>query len=66
MKRGEIYFPFEVKLTATETGLNKDSKALVQQIRALDRSRLDSAPKGLIPMARMQEVDAALRLHLAL
>jgi mRNA interferase MazF len=58
--------PFEVKLLARETGLSKDSKALAQQIRTLDKARLDSTRKGVVPAAKMQQVDAALRLHLSL
>lgn len=57
-------FPFEVKLLASETGLSKDSKAMAQQIRTLDKGRLGKNAAGHVPAALMQKVDAALRLHL--
>ena len=59
-------FPFEVKLPASETGLNKDSKAMAQQVRTLDKGRLGQQAVGQLPAILMAKVDAALRLHLAL
>ena len=58
--------PFEVKLGARETGLSKDSKAMAQQVRTIDKARLGSVRRGLVPPVKMRLVDAALRLHLAL
>ena len=58
--------PFEVKLSARETGLTKDSKAMAQQVRTIDRARLGSIRKGFAPIGKMRMVDDALRLHLAL
>jgi mRNA interferase MazF len=59
-------FPFEVLLKATQTGLTKDSKAMAQQIRTLDRQRLGARRSGLVDAQQMVTVDAALRLHLGL
>ena len=59
-------YPFEVKLGARETGLPKDSKAMAQQVRTIDKARLGSLRKGLVPALKMRQVDDALRLHLAL
>jgi mRNA interferase MazF len=59
-------FPFEVKLPAVDTGLSKDSKAMAQQVRTLDKTRLATRPCGQVPAPLMLLVDAALRLHLAL
>ena len=59
-------YPFEVKLSAKETGLGKDSKAMAQQVRTLDKGRLGLRAAGRVPAALMVEIDAALRLHLAL
>ena len=59
-------FPFEVKLPASDTGLGKDSKAMAQQVRTLDKGRLAQSASGQVPAKRMQQVDAALRLHLSL
>ncbi len=58
--------PFEVKLGARETGLSTDSKAMAQQVRTIDKARLGSLRKGLVPALKMRQVDDALRLHLGL
>ena len=59
-------YPFEVKLSASDTGLSKDSKAMAQQVRTIDKTRLGTVRKGFVRIARMRLVDDALRLHLAL
>jgi mRNA interferase MazF len=59
-------FPFEVKLSATDTGLSKDSKAMAQQVRTLDKGRLAEIASGQVPEKLMAQVDVALRLHLNL
>lgn len=59
-------FDFQVLLPALATGLPKDSKAQAEQVRALDVSRLSSAPVGKLPSNLMTQLDDALRLHLAL
>lgn len=59
-------YPFEVLLTAARTGLSKDSKAMAQQVRTLDQTRLNARPAGAVKADDMQRLDAALRLHLGL
>jgi len=59
-------FPFEVQLLASSTGLSKDSKAMAQQVRTLDKGRLAKSVAGHVPAELMAQVDAALRLHLSL
>ncbi len=59
-------FPFEVKLLASDTGLPKDSKAMAQQVRSLDKRRLAKTVSGHVPVLLMTAIDAALRLHLGL
>jgi mRNA interferase MazF len=59
-------FPFEVFLKAAESGLSKDSKAMAQQIRTLDRLRFSSIRSGFVPPSQMLNIDNALRLHLSL
>lgn len=59
-------FPFEVKLPASSTGLSKDSKAMAQQVRTLDKGRLAKSVAGHVSAELMAQVDAALRLHLSL
>ena len=56
---------FQAMLPADETGLDRDSKAQAEQVRSLDVSRC-SGPIGSVPTVRMQDIDDALRLHLAL
>jgi mRNA interferase MazF len=59
-------FPFEVLLPAARTGLAKDSKAMAQQVRTLDKARLNARAAGQLQPADAQALDRALRLHLAL
>lgn len=48
-----------------QTGLDKKSVLIVNQLRAIDKSRLVSKA-GLISSAKMQEVEAAIRAVLGL
>jgi mRNA interferase MazF len=59
-------YPFEVLLAAKQSGLPKDSKAMAQQIRTLSKDRLNAGKAGELGRDLMQQVDAAIRLHLAL
>ena len=59
-------FPFELALSANETGMGKDGKAMAQQVRTLDKARLGSLRRGTVTVEKMLLLDAALRLHLAL
>ena len=56
---------FQVLLESAVTGLNRNSKAQIEQVRAvaIERvgRRVGSVPRGLVP-----QLDAAIRLHLAL
>lgn len=58
-------FPFQVLLTAKDTGLHVDSKAQAEQVRAVSVDRLGPA-LGSVPLAAMAALDDALRLHLSL
>ena len=58
-------FPFQVLLTAADTGLHVDSKAQAEQVRAVSIDRLGPA-LGNVPLAAMAALDDALRLHLSL
>ena len=58
-------FPFQVLLTRSETGLPRDSKAQAEQVRSIAIERVGGR-LGVVPEARMREIDEALRLHLAL
>lgn len=58
-------FPFQVRLTARDCGLPHDSKAQAEQIRSVAVERLHSRVGRAAPRT-MNEIDDALRLHLAL
>ena len=57
-------YPFEVRLETGESGLPRRSKVLLDQIRTVDKSRLGDRI-GLLTPARMEEVNRAIRLSLA-
>jgi mRNA interferase MazF len=56
-------FPFQVLLPAGEGGLERDSKALCEQIRTVSRRRLVDQ-LGRLPATRLDEIRAALDRHL--
>jgi mRNA interferase MazF len=58
-------FPFQVLLQGAETGLPRDSKAQAEQVRSIAIERVHGR-LGVVPQARMHEIDEALRLHLSL
>ncbi len=57
-------YPFEVRLEGGEAGLPKRSKVLLDQIRTVDKSRLGNRI-GILTPERMEDVNRALRLSLA-
>lgn len=57
-------YPFEARLIKGEAGMDRASKALLDQIRAIDKRRLGRRIGALSP-TRMQEVDRAIRVSLA-
>lgn len=56
-------YPFEVKIPKEESGINKISKILLEQIRTVDKSRL-SRKIGKLTLKKMEEVNKAIRLSL--
>ena len=58
-------YPFQVKLPAKTTGLRTDSKAQAEQVRSVAVQRI-GARIGRVPADVMDQIDEALRLHLAL
>ncbi len=58
-------YPFQVRLPARDTGLDRDSKAQAEQVRSVSIDRVVDK-LGSVPPALMLEVDEALRLHLSL
>lgn len=61
----ENIYPFQVGLSARETGLPQDSKAQAEQVRSVSFERVGNAV-GILPASLMAPLDEALRLHLGL
>lgn len=57
--------PTQLFLAKEESGLQRDSIILVEQLRTIDKSRLQEKICRL-PKIKMQEVDRALRISLGL
>src|SRR5471030_2503983 len=58
-------FPFQVLLPARRCQLRETSKAQAEQIRSIDVRRVADVA-GRLPADLMDELDAAIRLHLGL
>ena len=58
-------YPFQVLLPATATGLPRDSKAQAEQVRSVSVTRIADA-SGWVDSDLMQQLDDAMRVHLAL
>jgi mRNA interferase MazF len=58
-------YPFQVLLPSARTGLDHDSKAQVEQVRAVALERIGTR-LGTVPTDLMATLDEALRLHFAL
>lgn len=56
---------FQTLLPAADTGLDRDSKAQAEQVRALTVERIGPLI-GKVPGRLLAELDEALRLHLDL
>jgi len=61
----EHVYPFQVLLPAVQTGLDRDSKAVAEQVRSIAVERLGDH-LGVVPHTIMLDIDEALRLHLGL
>ena len=62
-------YPTNIRVTAKESGLPKDTVFLCFQVRSLDHARFrDSVPRrvGVLPPQRMAQVEDALRRVLVL
>ena len=58
-------YPFQVSLSALDTGLPQDSKAQAEQIRSISVERVGEAV-GIVPATSLSLLDEAMRLHLGL
>ncbi|MGH9170799.1 MAG: type II toxin-antitoxin system PemK/MazF family toxin [Acidimicrobiales bacterium] len=61
----EHVYPFQVLLPASDTGLDRDSKAQAEQIRSVSVERIGRRV-GTVPPDLLAALDEALRVHLAL
>ena len=57
-------YPFEVKVESGEGGSAQPGKILLDQIRTVDKARLGKRI-GQLPAERMEEMNRAIRLSLA-
>lgn len=62
----ERVLSFQILLPAEVTGLAQDSKAQAEQVRALAYERFQPEIIGVLSTSYLAQLDAALRLHLAL
>jgi mRNA interferase MazF len=58
-------YPFQVLLSPDEGGLDRESKAQTEQVRAVDVGRFGRR-LGVLQAATVRKLDDAIRLHLAL
>ena len=58
-------YPFQVLLGGNEGGLDRESKAQIEQLRSVDVSRFGRR-LGVLEKTTLRKVEAAIRLHLAL
>jgi len=57
--------PFQVSLPAGVGGLRREAKALAEQVRTVDASRVGPSI-GAVPLEYLRKIDDALRIHLGL
>lgn len=65
VKANAKIYPFEVRVTPQESGLQDTSKILLNQIRTVDKARL-AGKIGQLSPAKTLEVEKAIRISLAL
>jgi mRNA interferase MazF len=58
-------YPFQTRLPAEQSGLDRDSKAQAEQVRSISVDRLGRR-LGALPPRLIAALDDALRLHLSL
>lgn len=58
--------PVCVEVPAGEGGLSKQSIANCSQIRTVDKQRARGSPLGTLSSSTLQEIEQALKIHLAL
>jgi len=61
----ETMYPFEALVLKNHSGLDKDSKALLNQIRAVDKKRLVKK-LGKVDVSTLEKIDEAVKISLGL
>jgi mRNA interferase MazF len=64
--KADRVYPFEVEIRNGQGGLKEGGKIKANQIRTIDKKRLQGRPLGHMPPATMQSVNQAIKIHLAL
>ena len=59
-------YPFKVLVAPEDSGLAKPSKVQAQQIRTISKQRIESKAVRQLSNELMQQVEAAIKLHLGL
>lgn len=63
--RGQRIYPSQVSIGAGESGLRQNSVAMPEQVRAVDKVRLNE-PRGALPDLTLDRLDSALLIALDL
>ena len=64
-QKTELIYPFEVFLESRNTGLDKDSKVLLNQVRAIDKQRLVEK-LGKVDEDTLSRINEAIKISLGL
>ena len=62
----ERVYNFQVFLSSSLTGLDRDCKAQAEQIRSISTNRVQGEAIGSLPPALIVQLDTALKIHLSL
>ena len=63
-KEGRKIYPTEVYLSASETGLTKDSIAMVHQVRVISKDRLENVCGNIGSILLREEIRSVVRKYL--
>jgi mRNA interferase MazF len=64
--KADRIYPFEVEILRGQGGLKEGGKIKANQIRTVDKKRLQGPPLGRMPPTTMQSINDAIKIHLAI
>lgn len=64
--KSDRVYPFEVEILRGQGGLKEGGKIKANQIRTIDKKRLQGRPLGRVSPATMDSINKAIKLHLAI